>query len=51
VPQAPVEAVGFRAERPALVTPANATGVEQCDAEPLSRRPGNRPGDDPKSAR
>ena len=35
MPQAPVEAVGFRAERPS---------GEQSDAEPSSSRPGNGPG-------
>jgi hypothetical protein len=36
VPQAPVEAAGFRAERPS---------DEQSDAEPSSSQPGTGPGD------
>ncbi len=42
VPQAPVEAVGFEAERP---------GAEPPDAEPSSSRPGTRPGDHPTRTR
>jgi hypothetical protein len=42
VPQAPVEAIGFEAER---------TGAEPSDAEPPSSRPGTRPGDHPAGTR
>ena len=42
VPQAPVEAIGFEAERP---------GAEPSDAEPLSSWPGVWPGDPAASTR
>ncbi|MGH3676954.1 MAG: hypothetical protein ACRDU5_14695 [Mycobacterium sp.] len=41
MPQAPVEAEGFRAERLS----------DEPDAEPCSSRPGRRPGDDPTRTR
>ena len=43
VPQAPVEAVGFRAAPPA--PPGSGSQAEPSDAEPWPSRPGTRPGD------
>jgi hypothetical protein len=44
VPQAPVEAVGFRAEQQSHEPTAADSSADSSDAEPSTSKPGRQPG-------